>query len=429
MKKLFRAMAVLVLSLFLVACSGDATDKEVTIKVWTGSLTGEPFDTYFAELKADFESKNENIKIEFEDIPLGEMEQKVLTSLTGSDVPDIVNLNPHFMGNIAAQGGLAELNDLVKDINLEETYLEGPLQANQIDGKQYALPWYLTTGVSWYNGADFDKAKVTTAPTTLSDLLTVSQTIKDATGKAVYYPVVNDGNTIMEKMVTLSNGTLLVDNGVVKLSDNKVLLEYFDTMQKMYEQGLIPQEAADGSIKVGQELFMANKVSLIEGGVTFISPAQEGAPAVFDVSRAGQPLGEENAPVNVAVMNFAIPSKSENKEAAAIVLLYLTNAENQLKFSKTAGSVLPSTKVSLQDDYFNNPGDGPKAEGMQIAAKSLERAKVLIPPTENSAQLREETKNVFVENLQGKITPEEALAKLEAAWTKLFEETQEKVSF
>lgn len=431
MRKVMKMFVVLGLVVSLVACgsSSSSKDEKVTIKVWTGSLTGEPFDTYFADLKKDFESKNENIEIVFEDIPLGEMEQKVLTSLTGSDVPDVVNLNPHFMGNIAAQGGLSDLKDLVKDVNLESTFLEGPLQANQIDGKQYALPWYLTTGVSWYNGADFDKAGVKTAPTTVADLQATAKKVKDATGNAVYYPVINDGNAIIEKMVTLSNGKLIVDKGKANLSSNKALVEYFDAMQKMYADGTIPQQAAEGSIKTGQELFMANKISLIEGGVTFISPAEQGAPEVFKVSRAGQPLAADDAPVNVAVMNFAIPSKSKHQEEAAKVLVYLTNAENQLKFAKAAGSVLPSTKESLKDDYFNNAGSGPKAEGMQIAAKSLERAKVLIPPTKNSAQLREATKNIFVENLQGSITPEEALKKLEEAWNKLFEETSEKVSF
>jgi putative chitobiose transport system substrate-binding protein len=128
-------------------------------------------------------------------------------------------------------------------------------------------------------------------------------------------------------------------------------------------------------------------------------------------------------------MNFAVPAKTKNKEAAVALAEFVTNAENQLEFSKTAGTVLPATKESLKDDYFKNPGDSPKSLGMLQASNSLERAQVLIPPTENSAELRESTKNIFVKNLQGKLTPEQALKQLALEWNKAFNKSGEKVTF
>lgn len=174
---------------------------------------------------------------------------------------------------------------------------------------------------------------------------------------------------------------------------------------------------------------MAGNVSLLEGGVTFLGPIEKGAPNVFKASKAGQPLNDANAPVNVAVMNFAVPSKTHNKKAAVALAEFVANPKNQLEFAKTAGTVLPSTKDSLEDSYFKNPGDSPKALGMLEASKSLLRAKVLIPPTENSAELRESTKNIFVKNLQGKLTAKEALKELASEWNKSFEKTGEKVTF
>lgn len=408
--------------------TADAGEK-VSIRVWTGSLSGDPFDGYFADLKKSFEAENPDIELVFEDIPLGEMEDKVMTSLTTNEVPDVVNLNPHFIGNIAKEGGLLKLDDLVGSISLSDTFLEGPLESCKMDGSLYALPWYLTTMVSWYNGTDFDAASVDTVPSTYADLLTTSRKIQKATKKPVYYPIINDGNVVMEKMVSLANGTPLVKDGVAQFSNHEALLDYFSTIQTMFKEELIPQEAVQGAINVGQELYMANKISLIEGGVTFLGPIEEGAPEIFKASRSGQPICDPQAPVNVAVMNFAIPAKSKHPEQAARVAIYLTNAQNQLKFAQTAGSVMPATKESLSDPYFTNPGDSPKARGLKMAAESLSRARVLIPPTENSATLRESTKNIFVENMQGALTPKEALTKLEKAWTDAFAETGEQVTF
>jgi putative chitobiose transport system substrate-binding protein len=439
-KKFVVGSVVAALSLSLIGCNKDqASGKkeddtsgsgelsgEVTL--WTASLAGEPFDTYFKELEKEFEEQHPKLDVIIQDVPQNEMEQKVLTSLTGSDVPDVVNLNPHYMSNIAAQGGLLDLTEEISD-EANSAYVEGPFQSGKYDDKLYALPWYLTTTVAWYNNDHFTKAGVSELPTTTQGIYETAKKVTEATGKPSYYPVINDGNTIMEKMVSISNGEPIVKDGKAKLEGNQSILEFFELTQKMYKEGIIPQEAAEGSIKTGQELYMAGNISLLEGGVTFLGPVESGAPEVFNASKADQPLNDTNAPVNVAVMNFAVPAKTKNKEAAVALAEFVTNAENQLEFAKVAGTILPSTKESLKDDYFVNPGDSPKGLGMLEASKSLSRAEVLIPPTENSADLRAATKNIFTKNLQGKVSPEEALKELEEEWNKAFEKTGEKVSF
>lgn len=454
MKKRYRKLAsgslAAVLALSLTACGGNngnsasdnkgnnqqasegttpaADELSGKVTLWTASLSGEPFATYFKNIEKEFETAHPKVDVVIEDVPQNEMEQKVLISLTGSDVPDVVNLNPHYMSNVAAQGGLLDLTSEVSD-ETKQSFVEGPYQSGMYDGKLYALPWYLTTTVAWYNGDHFTKAGISELPTDTKGLYETAKKVKEATGKPSYYPVINDGNAIMEKMVSLSNGEPIVKDGKAAIENNAAILEFFTLTQNMYKEGIIPQEAAEGSIKTGQQLYMAGNLSFLEGGVTFLGPVESGAPDVFKASKAGQPLNAAEAPVNVAVMNFAIPSKTKNKEAAVALAEFVSNAKNQLEFAKTAGTVLPSTKESLSDDYFKNPGDSPKSLGMLEASKSLLRAKVLIPPTENSADLRAATKNIFVENLQGKLTPEEAIKKLASEWNKAFEKSGEKVTF
>ncbi|UPM52511.1 ABC transporter substrate-binding protein [Gottfriedia acidiceleris] len=440
-KKLVMGSVIASISLSLMACGNNQTssteksdstkktgDISGKVTLWTASLAGEPFDTYFKNIEKEFETLHPKVNVVIQDVPQDQMEQKVLTSLTGSDVPDVVNLNPHYMSNIAAQGGLLDLSDFVSD-KTKESYLEGPFQSGMYDGKLYALPWYLTTTVSWFNGQSFDKAGVKELPSTLQGIYETAKKVKEATGKPSYYAVINDGNTIMEKMASLANGQPIVKDGKAIFKDNKDILEFFTLTQKMYKEGIIPQENAEGSIKTGQELYMAGNVAFLEGGVTFLGPVEQSSPNVYKESKSGQPLNSPEAPVNVAVMNFAVPSKTHNKDAAVALAEFVTNSKNQLEFAKTAGTVLPSTTESLQDSYFKNPGDSPKAFGMLEASKSLLRAKVLIPPTENSAELRESTKNIFVKNLQGKLTPKEALKELSSEWNKAFEKSGEKVTF
>ncbi|WP_067727653.1 ABC transporter substrate-binding protein [Oceanobacillus damuensis] len=432
MKKKFSFTLVTALLLVgLMACSGEdegnATSEagssgELSGKVtmWTASLSGEPFDSYFADLEAAFEETHPDVDVVIEDIPQNEIEQKVLTSLTGDDVPDVVNLAPRYMINIAAQGGLLELDDLVSE-EVQNSYLEGPFKAGYFEENLYALPWYLTTTVSWYNNEHFEQAGITETPKSTQEIYDTAKAITDVTGNPSYFQIINQGDTVIEKMISIANGDPIVEEGKTVLAENEEIVEFFTLTQKMYEEGIMPQENAEGSFSTAQELFMANNLSLLESGVTFLGPLESGAPDVYEASKAGQPLNDLDAPVNVAVMNFSVPSKTDNPDAAVALAEFVTNAENQLEFAKVAGTVLPSTNESLEDEYFTNPGDSPKALGMLEAATSLERSKVLIPPVENSSELYEIVKMAFVKNIQGDMTPEEALQEISEKWDASFE--------
>lgn len=428
-KKLALGFVAALLAVGLAACDNDEKSTKKSegsgelsgeVTMWTASLSGEPFDSYFADLEAKFEEMHPDVDVIIEDIPQNEIQQKVLTSLTGDDVPDVVNLAPRYMINIAEQGGLLDLSDLVSD-DVKNSFLEGPFNAGFYNDGLYALPWYLTTTVAWYNSDHFEQAGITETPTSTQEVYETAKAITEATGNPSFFQIVNEGDTVIQKMITLANGKPIVEEGKTVLAENEDILEFFTLSQKMYEEGIMPQENAEGSFSTAQELFMAENLSLVETGVTFLGPIESGAPNVYAASKAAQPLNDPDAPMNVAVMNFSIPSKTDNPDAAVALAEFVTNAENQLEFAKVAGTVLPSTTASLEDEYFTNPGDSPKALGMLEAAKSLERSRVLIPPLENSSELHEIVKMAYVKNLQGDLTPEEALQEITEKWDASFE--------
>lgn len=430
-KRMYFVLLTLILSIGLAACgkekdesngkkSGSSDGLSGKVTMWTASLAGEPFDSYFAEIEKKFEELHPEVDVIIQDIPQNEIEQKVLTTLTGNEVPDVVNLAPRYMVNIANQGGLLELSELVSN-EVKDSYLEGPFDSGYFEDGLYALPWYLTTTVSWYNNEHFKQAGITEVPSSTKEIYETAKAITEKTGKPSFFQIINEGDTVMEKMLTLANGESIVKDGKTVIEDNESILEYFTLTQKMYKEGIMPKENAEGTFGTAQELFMAGNLSLTESGVTFLGPIETGAPDIYKVSKAGPPLNDLDARVNVAVMNFSIPAKSKNPKAAVALAEFVTNAENQLEFAKVAGTVLPSTIESLEDDYFQNPGDSPKALGMLEASKSLHRSEVLIPPLENSAELREIVKNEFVKNLQGRVTPKEALQEIAKKWDASFE--------
>lgn len=434
------ALLILILGVGLAACGGDDEDVEDSddvdtegteeaessdelsgeVTMWTASLAGDPFDNYFADLAEAFEELHPNLEVIIEDIPQDEIEQKLLTSLTGDDVPDVVNLAPRYTINVASQGGLLDLTDKLSD-GVEESYIEGPFESGRYEDGLYAIPWYLTTTAGWHNEKHFEEAGVTEVPTSYQEIYEAGKKITEATGKPSFFQSIHEGDVLMSKMMSLANHEPLVEDGKTVLQDNEKIIELFALSQKMYEEGIMPQENADGTFGTAQELFMSENISFLESGITFLGPIEEGAPDVYEVAKPSQPFDDADAPVDVAVMNFAIPAKSNNPDAAVALAEFVTNAENQLEFAELAGTVLPSTEESLEDDYFQDPGDSPKALGMLEAAKSLERTEVLDPLLDNSPELREIVKNAYINNLQGKLTPEEALQEIAEKWDASFE--------
>lgn len=442
-KKLSTFLLIVIFSFGLFACSsqdepetsgteegGEDGTLSGDVTFWSASLSGEPFDSYFADIKEEFEDLHPDVNLVIEDIPQDEIQQKVLTSLTGDDVPDVVNLAPRFMEKIADQGGLLELDDLVSD-EVKDSYLERPLDSGYMNNKLYALPWYVTTTVSFYNGEYFDEADVSGTPTTQKELYETSKKVTEATGKPAFYQLIGGGENIMNKMASLANEDLLVDEGETILQDNEKIIEFFELSQKMYEEGIMPQENAEGSFKTGQELFMAGNVAMLETGVTFLGPIEDGAPEIYKNTRVGGPLKKEDAPQNAAIMNLVVPSKTKNPDAAVEFAKFLTNDENQLEFSKAATTVLPSTKEALEDPYFKDAGDSPVERARYESSLAIKSAEKLFPEYERieGRDLREIVKNAYVKNIQGSLTPEEALNEIAEKWDTVFEEAEEMITF
>lgn len=151
--------------------TGATGGQKVSMKFWHNSTTGEGKDYWDATVKA-FEAANPNVKITVQSIQNEQMDGKLQTALNSGDAPDI------FM----ARGG-GKLADIVKAGQVQDLSAaidpatktavgEGMLQAFAVDGKIYGMPVSVLPGGMYYAKDLFDKAGVTTPPTTMAELET-----------------------------------------------------------------------------------------------------------------------------------------------------------------------------------------------------------------------------------------------------------------
>ncbi|MGF1515764.1 MAG: ABC transporter substrate-binding protein [Elainellaceae cyanobacterium] len=404
------------------SCSGSsdsAASGAAEVEFWTMQLQPQ-FTDYFEELIAEFEVENPEVTVRWTDVPWADMQSKILTAVSSGTAPDVVNLNPDFASQLATRNAWLDLGDRVP-VEVQSTYLPKIWQATTLNDQSFGIPWYLTTNVTVYNQEILEQAGVEAPPATYAELAEAAQVIKDETGKYAFFItfVPEDSAEVLQSLIKM--GVTLVDGQGQAAFNTPEGRQAFQYWADLYQQELLPREVLTQGHRRGIDLYQSGETGMVSTSPQFMDTIARNAPDISAVSAAASQITTTGAH-NVAAMNLVIPQGTDQPEAALDFALFVTNEENQLAFAKAA-NVLPSTRASLEDDYFSTekasevsgdlaPGDLARV----ISAQQMDEAEVLVPATENVKQLQK----ILYENLQaamlGQKTVDQALDDAEAQW-------------
>jgi multiple sugar transport system substrate-binding protein len=107
----------------------------------------------FRELLARFERENPGVELVTEALPNASdlAHQFFLTSLEGgADDFDVLVADVVWVPEFARAGWIADLSEYFPPERLRADFFPGPVEAVVVDGKTYAVPWYLDVGVLYY---------------------------------------------------------------------------------------------------------------------------------------------------------------------------------------------------------------------------------------------------------------------------------------
>ena len=409
-------------TLFLLgACGAQTTQPTASgkskIVFWTMQLKPQ-FDKYMTDLIAGFVKENPMAEVEWVDIPWGEMETKILSSVAAKTAPDVVNLNPQFASKLAEKKALVDMSKAISDAD-KASYFPNIWKANQLDNVTFGLPWYVATDITIYNRSLFEKAGLDPAkpPKTFEELAKISEQIKAKTGKYAFM-LTMDGGQVLEAMVQM--GMKLLDaNGKAAFNDaaGKAAFDYW---VNLFEKQLIPREILTEGHRKAVELYQAGELAILLTGPQFLQTVAQNAPETAKVTDIGAQITGSTGKKSAAVMNVAVPTTSTNQTLAVKFALYLTNAENQLAFTKVE-NLLPSTIKSSSDRYFTEVAKDASIldRARLISASQLPQSEVLIPPAKDIEKLRK----IIYEELQLAMlkekTSDKAIASAAERWNSL----------
>lgn len=429
-KKLgFVAFVLVITMLLLAACGNDDKkgsdeskgssngDEQVTIEFWTMQLQP-TFTDYINGIIEDFEAENPNIKVDWLDVPAADLSKKILTAVSTDTAPDVVNLNPTFASQLAELDALVNMEEAVSEED-KALYVKGAWEANQIDGKTFAIPWYLSTSVTLNNKLIFEEAGLDPEKpaTTYEEAAEYAKIIKEETGKYGYFPSM-DLSLVLQHMVMMG-AELTNEDGTQAAFNTAEGLYAFEYFTKLYQDGLIPREALTGDQRSTIDMYQAGQVAFFDGS-QFIVQVKENSPEIYENTLPSEAITGKSGKKTMSVQNVVVPSQTEHEEAAVKFALFLTNGENQLEFSKLT-PILPSNVEALADPFFTEAGEDAEATDLVriVSASQLESAELLVPPMENYDELRQAMYDAISASMLGEMEPQEALDQAEHAWNEI----------
>src|SRR5699024_1518627 len=127
--------------------------------------------------------------------------------------------------------------------------------------------------------------------------------------------------------------------------------DVFNFFKKLYVSGLIPKETITQTHREALEKYMSGNIVLFQAGANFLNMIKENAPSIYKQTDVSMQLTGELGQYDFSLMNFIIPQRAKNKEAALKFALFLTNEKNQLELAKLT-NIIAVNKKALKNDFY-----------------------------------------------------------------------------
>lgn len=333
----------------------DVKGSGKTLKVWV--MTGDYTDQTIAAINKEF-TKKTGAKVDVQIQQWDGITTKISTALATSTPPDVLDLGNTQVASYAANGALLDLTPYKKDLAQGQTWLTGLSDPATVDKKLYGLPGFAGARAVIYNKTMWNKAGITSAPTTYDELTADLDKVAAANSSTsdfspFYLPgqywyagmqfVWDAGGSI----ATSKNGTWTTGLGSKKSQKG---LAAFKEFQNEYSSKA--SQTLDTDTPDQDQIFADGKTSAILHTNGAIALIQKANPALTDSDLGSFPMPGKSGktqPVMLGGSDWGIAAKSKNPDLA-------------LEWSKIAASPSIQSKWVYQNDgWIPNSTEGIKA--------------------------------------------------------------------
>ena len=175
-------LSMTLLSMTLMPLNAGAATKNIVF--WSDQ--SEPWQQDVIKgMISDFESKNPDVKVEVEYIAFKDRQAKLTAALASGTLPEVALLSSHYATSLPAEGVMAQLDDVLKDMGGANSFFGASLSLAAYQGHYYSLPYSTIPVVLWYR-KDLLSQNGLKPPVTWDDLLKTAKVLTEKGAKKYF---------------------------------------------------------------------------------------------------------------------------------------------------------------------------------------------------------------------------------------------------
>lgn len=398
------------------------TQAAKEIEFWTINLRPN-YDSYFLKKIEEFEKKNPDLKIIWQDLNFSSINQKLRYRIAEGKAPEVVNLSPQLMAPLLKEDLLASISDFKKDYS--QNYYPLLWENEYYQGKYYAFPWYLSSKLMIFNQEIIKIAGL--KPSDLNknqeEFYKIAEQITAKTGVYALMPQIKIEQEFLEAGINLFKDPFKKEKaGFNNQKAEKIIQRY----QNLVKKKVIPKDSLRAGFNIALERYKKNELAILFTPPQFLKEIETESEYLKDVSQPAMIPSSDHGLINAALMNLVLPKKSLNQKEALKFASFISSAKSQAEFSKIApvlaSTIFANSSSSLNQKKLKAEPESLTEKSQNILKKQLKRNKDLTLIHPQSDKLLKVMEIEFERAFANKISAKEALNRMEEKWNQILTE-------
>lgn len=413
MKKLVSGIFIIMLAVFLAACSsGSGSDKQtLEVALWDENVS----DAVDASIEA-FKEDHPDVEVKVTYTPYANYWTKLKTSLGGGSGPDVFWMNGPNFYQYSTDGLIKNLEPFIKEDEAfkKDAYVPAVVDLYSMEGELYAAPYFTDSVGLYYNKQLFDDAGVDYPDEswTWEDIETEGEKLTNPDegvfGYAAHTTVNQQG---YYNLIHQAGGYVISEDKTKSGFDSPESKETFAFIKNLIDKGISPSTQKQIETE-SKQLFMSNKLAMLPA-ISVNTP--EFHEALGDqLAVAPLPKGNQEASI-VHGIGWAMNDKVEEEDLAWDLIKSLTSEQANTDIAESGYSIPAMT--STGDIWL----DSVPSMDLQVFLDAQENG-VAYPISERTSEWQDiETKEIQGAFLEG-TSIDEALDRVAEGMNKILEE-------
>jgi multiple sugar transport system substrate-binding protein len=332
------------------ADAGKQDKKEETVEITYAR--GKDVTGATDKLVQDFMAKHPNIKVKFREMPAdtGQSHDQYVTmfNAASSDV-DVFDMDVIWPAEFAQAGYLEPLDAFIKadGVNLKD-YIQGAVDAGSFNGKQWAMPRFIDTGLLFYRKDIVDKP-----PATWEELIAAAKADKGKNGvKYGYLMQAKQYEGLVcnaMEFIAAYGGQVVDDKGNITINSPQTV-KGLEVMKRIVTSDFVPSNITTYTELESHTGFINGESAFIRNWPYQYALAQDKSQSkiVDKIGVAPLPKGDVRSAATLGGWMAAINKNSKHKKEAWEFLKYLTSPEGE-KTAAIIGGASPTLSALYND--------------------------------------------------------------------------------